>query len=109
MIITVIVVVVVVIVIFIASLALSHFFFVSDAAVADRDRVAKLGAGGLPGSLGLASVAEEGPGVASHKEIGSVDLGVAVPAQARLVRLAIGPGLDLAQLALLHVSFSFTL
>jgi len=71
--------------------------------------VAELGAGGLPGSLGLARVAEKGPGVASHKEIGSVDLGVAVPAQAGLVRLAIGPGLELAQLALLHMSLFLSL
>lgn len=75
----------------------------SNAGFADGKGVAELGTRGFPGSLGLACVAEKGPGVASHEEVGAVDLGVAVPAKACLVRLAVGPSLYLTKLALLHL------
>lgn len=48
-------------------------------------------AGGLPGSRRVARVAEERPGVPGHQEIGAVNLEIAVPAENRLVRFAVGP------------------
>lgn len=60
-------------------------------------------AGGLPRSRRVARAAEERPGVSSHQEIGAVNLEIAVPAENRLVRFAIGPRRKLAQLAVLHL------
>lgn len=58
------------------------------AAAAEREDGAEVEAGGGPRGGGVAGVAEEGPDVAGDEEVGGVDIGVAVEAQARLVRVA---------------------
>lgn len=53
--------------------------------------------GRRPRSRALAGAAEEGPGMPRHEEVGAVDLGIAVPAQSRLVGLAEGTRRGLAE------------